>query len=63
MVTVLERGSAKSVTRISCSRCHSKLEVGDAEWRDGGYGSERFVSCPVCAAHLIKPGTEYTGDF
>jgi ribosomal protein S27E len=63
MVEVLKVGSRKFVTEITCTKCKSKLSVVDGEWKDSGYGSERHVSCPVCKSYIVKPGSEYRGDF
>jgi uncharacterized CHY-type Zn-finger protein len=63
MVQILKLGSKKFVTEITCTKCKSTLEVHEAEWVESSYGSERYVSCPVCKAHIVKPGTEYRGDF
>ena len=63
MVKVIEQGNKIPTTQVKCYNCKSVLEVANNEWRDGDYGSERIVSCPVCSATLVKPGSEYTGDF
>lgn len=63
MVRILQQGKAQSVSQVSCKNCNATLEVGDREWRDGGYGSERHVSCPNCGSTVVRPGSEYTGDF
>lgn len=63
MVKVLKAGRADPFTKVDCKQCDSTLEVCDSEWKIGTYGSERYVSCPVCQAHVIRRGTGYTGDF
>lgn len=50
-------------TRIECTFCGSTLDVEPADWVKGTYGSEMVCKCPICARQLVKPGTEYTGDF
>jgi hypothetical protein len=63
MVRVLVSGKRQPVMKVICKGCNATLEVAEREWRDGGYGSERQVSCPGCGSRVVKPGTEYTGDF
>jgi NAD-dependent SIR2 family protein deacetylase len=48
---------------MTCSHCDAELEVGQNDWRKGTYGGEEIVSCPCCKAEIVRPGTEYTGDF
>lgn len=54
------RGEA---SRISCPACQATLEVQPTDWKEGTYGSERVVECPCCGDAIVKPGTEYHGDF
>jgi hypothetical protein len=63
MPRILKQGAPPPVTQVSCDNCTAVLEVGDREWRDGGYGSERHATCPNCGRTVIKPGSKYTGDF
>lgn len=63
MVEILKLGSSKLVTEITCRKCQSTLNAHDGEWKDSGYGSERHINCPVCKTYIVKPGTEYQGDF
>jgi NAD-dependent SIR2 family protein deacetylase len=58
---LLERGT-KSLAKpilMTCSRCESKLEIEEADWQKGTYGSEMVAKCMVCGTFLVKPGTEY----
>jgi NAD-dependent SIR2 family protein deacetylase len=48
---------------LTCHLCKSVLEIEEKDWRKGDCGSEMVVACPVCKAELVKPGTEYQGDF
>jgi hypothetical protein len=60
---ILKRGVYHGTSIVTCKRCESELEVHEAEWKDGVLGSEKYVRCPVCIAEVLKPGTEYRGDF
>ena len=62
---ILHRSTASIAqpTKMDCHKCKSTVEIEQGEWRKGTYGSEQDVSCIVCGAGLVKPGTEYTGDF
>jgi NAD-dependent SIR2 family protein deacetylase len=48
---------------VTCSECDAQIEVDQNDWKSGTYGGEKVVSCPCCQACIVKPGTEYTGDF
>ncbi len=63
MVEIIELGNKDLKTVVTCKSCKSKLGVLKGEWKEGEYGSERVVTCPACGGEVIKPGTDYTGDF
>lgn len=50
-------------TMITCTRCESVLEVANKDWKPDTYGGEQVCRCGACGAELVKPGTEYRGDF
>jgi hypothetical protein len=57
------KAGRSTITKVLCPECEAALEVQDAEWNRGTYGSERIVHCPCCNGQIVKPGTEYHGDF
>lgn len=62
---VVKRGNSYSArpTKVKCESCKSTLKVNAGEWKKGTYGSEEIVTCVVCGEEIVRPGTEYTGDF
>lgn len=60
---IINRGTYKAPSSQVTCECEAVLEVEDSEWKDGDYGSERLIRCPVCKSTITKPGTEYQGDF
>ena len=50
-------------SEITCGRCKSVIAVRNSEWKYGTYGSEQVCKCPVCENEIVRPGTEYQGDF
>lgn len=63
MITVKKVGKKVKLTSIKCKKCESELEVAPADWEKGEYGSEEYIRCPLCDQYLLRPGTEYRGDF
>lgn len=64
MIKVLSSGKkVPKPTRVTCKRCESELLVEHHEWWKGVYGSELVVLCPCCHEEVVRPGTEYWGDF
>ena len=60
---IIKWGSGKNPTRMTCEDCLTEIEIAESDWKEGTYGSERVVKCPGCSRTLVKPNTEYTGDF
>lgn len=62
MVEVLKEGKVKAQI-VKCKFCKAELKVRESEWEKGDYGSQQIITCPCCAETVVRPGTDYTGDF
>lgn len=61
---LIRRGGTHALPiEATCTGCKSVFSVEQADWKDGEYGGEKIVKCTVCGYSIVKPGTEYRGDF